>query len=244
MKQTEVIMGMPITIEVAGETEPDILHRTFTYFREVDERYSPYKSTSEVCRANAGQSIRELSSEFQWVLDLCAQTKTETMGYFDAFHGNKLDPSGLVKGWAIQNAANQLRLRGHTNFYIEAGGDVQIDGLNENGQSWSLGIRNPFDTQTIVKQLAVSGCGVATSGTYIRGDHIYDPVHDYAAPRVVQSITIIGPNVYDADRFATAAFAMGSDGVNFIENLKGFEAYMIDNAQTATFTSGFSRYVA
>ena len=237
-------MGMPITVEVAGEIKPDVVRDIFTYFREVDERYSPYKTTSEVSKANGSASIEELSSEFQWVLKLCAQTKSETKGYFDAYHGKKLDPSGLVKGWAIQNAANQLRLKGQVNFYIEAGGDVQIDGLSEDGEPWSLGIRNPFETQTIVKHLAVSDCGVATSGTYIRGDHIYDPVHENTAPQAVQSITVIGPNVYDADRFATAAFAMGSDGVGFIENLKGFEAYMIDDNQTATFTSGFSRYVA
>jgi len=244
MKQTEVIMGMPITIDVVDEAAPDTLPSIFKYFRKIDECYSPYKTTSEVSKANGGTPIERLSAEFRWILDLCAQTKSETMGYFDAYHGSNLDPSGLVKGWAIQNAANQLRLKRHANFYIEAGGDVQIDGLNEDGKPWSLGIRNPFDTQTIVKHLALSGCGVATSGTYIRGDHIYDPVHDFTAPTAIQSITIIGPNVYDADRFATAAFAMGLDGIGFIENLNGFEAYMIDDTQTATFTSGLSRYVA
>lgn len=237
-------MGMPITIEVAGEIEPEAVRGIFTYFREIDERYSPYKTTSEVTKANDGTSTKKLSSEFRWVLELCAQTKSETKGYFDVYHGKKLDPSGLVKGWAIENAANRLRLKGYANFYIEAGGDIQVDGLNEAGEPWSLGIRNPFDTQTIVKQLSVSDCGVATSGTYIRGDHIYDPTRDFAAPRSIQSITVIGPNAYDADRFATAAFAMGLDGAGFIENLKGFEAYMIDDTQTATFTSGFSRYVA
>jgi len=59
----------------------------------------------------------------------------------------------------------------------------------------------------------------------------------------IASITIIGPNVYDADRFATAAFAMGKRGIQFIEKLAGFEGYMIDMRGIATYTSGFERYV-
>ncbi len=59
----------------------------------------------------------------------------------------------------------------------------------------------------------------------------------------VVSITIIGPNVFEADRFATAAFAMGRKGIQFIEELAGFEGYMIDAQACATYTSGFERYV-
>jgi len=56
-------------------------------------------------------------------------------------------------------------------------------------------------------------------------------------------VTVIGPNVYEADRFATAAFAMGRKGIEFIEKLVDFEGYMIDAQARATFTSGFERYV-
>jgi thiamine biosynthesis lipoprotein len=54
---------------------------------------------------------------------------------------------------------------------------------------------------------------------------------------------VIGPNVYDADRFATAAFAMGRNGIEFIEKLAGFEGYLIDQERQATYTSGFERLV-
>jgi thiamine biosynthesis lipoprotein len=59
----------------------------------------------------------------------------------------------------------------------------------------------------------------------------------------VLSLTVIGPNIYEADRFATAAFAMGEEGIRFIERLEGFEGYMIDRRGQATFTSGFTRYI-
>ncbi len=57
------------------------------------------------------------------------------------------------------------------------------------------------------------------------------------------SLTVIGPNVYEADRFATAAFAMGKNGIAFIEQLQGFEGYQIDGAGIATMTSGFAQVI-
>src|SRR5579871_1456007 len=62
--------------------------------------------------------------------------------------------------------------------YVDAGGDVQVMGKNAQGDNWRVGIRNPFNAQQIVKTLALTDCGIATSGTYIRGDHIYNPLND------------------------------------------------------------------
>ena len=244
MQDTRIIMGMPITIQVTDSAKQADLDAIFSYFEAIDERYSPYKEDSELSRINQGLSIDEASSEMRYVLELCEQTKAETNGYFDIRNNNSIDTSGLVKGWAIQNAANQLKLAGFENFFIEAGGDVAISGHNNTEELWQLGIRNPFNIQEIVKVLAVTNCGVATSGTYVRGNHIYDPVHNHTRPKGVQSLTVVGPNIYEADRYATAAFAMGAYGIGFIEQLKGFEAYMIDNKKIATYTSGFEKYVA
>jgi thiamine biosynthesis lipoprotein len=115
--------------------------------------------------------------------------------------------------------------------------------MNSDGQPCRVGIRNPFNTQEIVKVLSLRDCGVATSGTSIRGQHIYDPHHPDRAITEIVSLTVIGPDVYEADRFATAAFAMGKEGIYFIEQLDGFEGYMIDQNKQATFTSGFERFV-
>jgi len=176
------------------------------------------------------------------ILALSEQTKQETQGYFDIQHNGIADPSGIVKGWAIFQAATMLKEAGCTNFYIDAGGDIQVSGKKD-GNPWRIGIRNPFNRKEIVKVLAVMDKGIATSGTAIRGQHIYDPHLLHTPLQDIVSLTIIGPNVYEADRFATASFAMGKRGINFIEQLPGFEGYMIDASARATFTSGFERYV-
>lgn len=236
-------MGMPIHVEVVDGDEADI-EAVFELFTAVDARYSTYKPDSEVSRYNDGLPLSECSDEFKHILELCEETKQATQGFFDVWHDGKLDPSGLVKGWAIQQAAEMLHDRGIDNFYLEAGGDIQVSGQNTKHQPWSVGVRNPFQTDQLVKVLAVTTEGVATSGTYLRGQHIYNPHQPDAKLETVASLTVIGPNVYEADRFATAAFAMGREGINFIESLAGFEGYMIDAQQTATLTTHFERYLA
>ena len=106
-----------------------------------------------------------------------------------------------------------------------------------------MGIRNPFNHQQNIKILELDGKGIATSGTYSRGQHIYNPFSPDKDLEKIVSISVIGPNVYEADRFATAAFAMQDNGIYFIESLPGFEAYAIDRNGIATATSAFHTYV-
>ncbi len=238
-------MGMPVTIEIVDPGAAETLFDTaFGYFEYIDAKFSTYKDDSEISRINRGEiSLETASQDMQAIFMLAEQTRQQTNGFFDIARNGKYDPSGLVKGWAIFRVAELLRERGCQNLYVDAGGDVQVVGKNDQGQNWRVGIRNPFDMNEIVKILSVSDCGVATSGTYVRGQHIYNPKNDGQPITDVVSITVIGPDIYESDRFATAAFAMGKDGINFIHSLEGFEAYMIDNNRRATFTKGFERYV-
>ena len=239
-------MGMPITLEVSDlfVTE-EIFNDVFDYFDYVDKKFSTYKDNSEITRINNGQlKEKDYSQDMKEVFVLCEETKKLTDGYFDIkFENGKYDPSGLVKGWAINNAAKLLKKDGFNNFYVDAGGDIEVSGKNSLGQDWRVGIKNPFNQEEIIKVVGISGAGIATSGTYIRGQHIYNPHKAGRLITEIVSLTVIGPNIYEADRFATAAFVMGEKGINFIENLKGFEGYMIDKNGVATMTNGFKDYV-
>jgi thiamine biosynthesis lipoprotein len=244
MKQLQLLMGMPITVEIidSSVTEAD-LENVFASFRAVDDTFSTYKEHSEISKINRGElGEDEYSDTMKTILALSEQTRQETRGYFDIQHNGIIDPSGIVKGWAILQAAHMLKEAGFSNFYIDAGGDIQVSGT-KGGNPWRIGIRNPFNRKEQVKVLAITDRGIATSGTAIRGQHIYNPHHPETPLQDIVSLTVIGSNVYEADRFATAAFAMGKRGIYFIEQLSGFEGYMIDASARATFTSGFERYV-
>jgi thiamine biosynthesis lipoprotein len=187
----------------------------------------------------------EYSADMQEVFALSEETKKITNGNFNIKTPEGIyDPSGLVKGWAIYNASNMLLEKGYKNFYIDIGGDIQACGKNALGEKWSIGIRSPFNPENeIIKVVLVEDRGVATSGVYARGAHIYNPHTSTRDVGDVASITVIGPNIYEADRFATAAFVLGKEGINFLEALDGFEGYAIDSNGIATMTSNFDQYV-
>jgi thiamine biosynthesis lipoprotein len=246
MRETRSIMGMPITIEVVADDASAIIESTFAYFHDIDECFSTYKDTSEISKINRNEiSEIDYSPDMREVFEIAARTKAQTDGYFDMRRPDgTIDPSGIVKGWAINNAARQLKDARCENFFVEAGGDIAMRGKSSNGQDWSVGIRNPFNATEIIKVIYPQGHGVATSGSYIRGAHIYNPHDASHILDTVVSITVIGPDVLEADRFATAAFAMQSDGIRFIERTDGLEGYMVDKDGTATMTSGFERFTS
>ena len=239
-------MGTVITVEISDNSaEESDIDMVFSHFGDVEKRFSVFKDDSEITLINNGKLRQsQYSDDMKTVFALSENTKKETNGYFDIITPDgKYNPSGLVKGWAIYNASKILLEKGFKNFYVEAGGDIQAHGINGQGMKWSIGIQNPFDLSQTVKVIYLKDMGIATSGTYRRGRHIYDP-HNASAPLdEIVSISVIGPNVYEADRFATAAFAMGSHGIDFIENLKGFEGYMINKDRNAIQTSGFVKYL-
>lgn len=246
MRETRAIMGMPITVTVLdAPVRQQDLDSVFAEFSAIDAQFSPFKPDSEVCRFNRGEiAEHQFTPRMRVIVALCEKTKRETGGYFDiARPDGAIDPCGIVKGWAIRNAAGQLAEMGFSNFCVEAGGDIQCRGVNAEGGEWTVGIRNPFARDEIVKVLQPRGHGVATSGNYLRGDHIYNPhTGRYGADDIV-SLTVIGPDVLEADRYATAAFAMGRTGIHFIERTPGLEGYEIDNAGTARMTSGLKNYL-
>lgn len=239
-------MGMPVTLEVLGEEvrATKAIEGAFDYFEEVDQKFSTYKEESEISRINRGELASEDESpEMKEIFRLSEETKKQTNGYFDIRRPDgKYDPSGIVKGWAIRNAAWIIKNLGFEDFYVDAGGDIQVSGKNAKGEKWSVGIRDPRNQIQIVKTVYLSGGGIATSGTYIRGQHIYDPKDPSREFHKVLSLTVVGPDIYEADRFATAAFAMDEEGIKFIEGLEGFEGYQIGENGVATMTSGFERY--
>lgn len=236
---------MPITVEVL-DTRVGLhdLNKVYDYFKYVDDTFSTFNKNSEIERINRGElSLADASRDVKEVLKLCDQTKEDSHGYYDINRSGRLEPLGLVKGWAIFKASQILDGLGFTNYYVEAGGDIQVKGPGHQCDGWHIGIRNPFKHQEIVKTVKLIEGGVATSGTSARGQHIYNPFKPGQPILEIASLTVIGPNIYEADRMATPAFAMGTEGINFIEALPGLEGYLIDKDGLATYTSGFTNYV-
>lgn len=220
------IMGMPISLDIADDLPPQELERlsdlAFDWLREVDEQFSTYRPDSEISRLARGE-LTTPSPLVASVLERCEELRAETDGWFDAFAGGPLDPSGLVKGWAVQEASDRLTAAGCRNHCVNAGGDIALRGGPSPGQPWRIGIRHPWQPMALSWVLACTDLAVATSGTYERGAHIIDPFTRLPATDLV-SVTVVGPDLGTADAYATAALAMGLAGLDWLAGLDGHES--------------------
>lgn len=229
LRRAEAVMGTVVTIDVRDERPwaevGAAMDRVFVTLRDLDARFSPYRPDSEVSRLADG-AIREAdaSAELRFVLAACDHLADGSDGAFDARHhraDGRLDPSGFVKGWAVDEAALALEAAGLRHWAINAGGDVTL-----RGGPWTVGIQHPDRRDRVAARLAVSDAAVATSGLYERGSHIRDP-RTGAVPTELRSLTVVGPELTWADAYATAAFAMGLDGLAWVERHPGYGAMAI-----------------
>ncbi len=198
----------------------------------------------------------DASPEVREVLDLCEQMRLESRGAFDIGAGAHpslpprpgrapLDPSGLVKGWAVARAGQMLRDAGATNFSVSAGGDLIAGGYPHDGAAgWRVGVQHPWEHDRVAAVLTVSDRAVATSGRYERGEHIIDPRSGLPAYGLA-SVTVVGPDLALADAYATATMVLGPiDGMRWLATRVGYEGIAIGDDRVVTTTPGLAQYRA
>jgi thiamine biosynthesis lipoprotein len=227
--RVEQIMGMPIVVDLrdAAATDADA-EAVFAWLRGVDTVFSTYREDSEVRRLDRGElALEDASADVRRVLGRGEELRIETRGFFDMRYGGALDPSGLVKGWAVEMGSALLSARGLRNHAVSAGGDMALRGGALPDAHWTVGIQHPLERDAVAAVVEATDCAVATSGTYARGEHVLDP-HTGTAPAGILSVTITGPDVGTADAYATAAFAMGTDALHWVARLgDGYEGMLI-----------------
>ncbi|MFJ9009302.1 FAD:protein FMN transferase [Streptomyces canus] len=236
LHRVEHVMGFPVSLRIDDEDVPEsAADAVFAWLREVDARFSPFKEDSEVSRYDRGElSADGLSADLREILGLCEHYRVATGGAFDVrLPGRRLDPCAVVKGWSVQRAAELLTAAGATRFVLNAGGDVVAA-----GGPWRVGVRHPEHADKLCTVLSLDGGAVATSARYERGDHIIDGRTGRAATGLL-SLTVVAPTLTEADSVATAAFAMGPDGVDWAASLDGCEVFAVDAERRVLRTPGF-----
>jgi FAD:protein FMN transferase len=241
----EQVMGMPVSIHVRGpaaRTDPDVViavARAVRGLHHVDAVFSTWKGDSVVSRVRrGGLSLDEASAdvppEVHEVARLCRDARDRTDGWFDAWlpdgpTGPRLfEPTGLVKGWAVQRACDVLRgaLPAH-DVLVDAGGDVALACNLLDSPAWTVGIEDPRDRTRVVATLGLRVGGVATSGSAARGGHVLDPRTGEPGGDGLLAVTVVAPDLLTADVDATAAFARGADADRWLATLPGRTALVV-----------------
>ncbi|MEV7234369.1 FAD:protein FMN transferase [Streptomyces sp. NPDC051020] len=235
-------MGTVFSFDIRDRPTPAIrraLDDAVRWLHHVDAVFSTYRPDSAISRLGRGESgPGTCPAEVREVLDLCGDVTRVSRGWFSATPGGALDPSGLVKGWAVEAASQLLHESGATNTCVNGGGDLQLRGEARPGVPWRIGIAHPLRRGALATVVSGSDLAVATSGTAERGAHILDP-HTGTPALGLVSITVVGQALTLTDAFATAAFAMGGGARGWLESLDGYEALGITPDGREWRTSGF-----
>ena len=150
-------MGMPISLALRGRHADDdagarrLGGSVMAVLREVDVVFSTYRPTPS-SPGSAGARSPWTTAHRRWprCWRWARLAERESGGAFERPAPGPdgavvLDPSGVVKGWAVERGGRHLRALAGTDFCLSAGGDLVCRTLDPDGPPWRIGIEDPHD---------------------------------------------------------------------------------------------------
>jgi len=242
------IMGLPMSIHVRGPLAREAavewaVDAAFDELRADDAMFSTWQRDSPVSRIRDGRdSLVDAHPRIRRVAALCELAGQRTGGAFsawlpDPYRTVRFDPTGLVKGWAVEQALDGLVRRldelGDHDVLINAGGDLAVHCRRADTPDWVIAVEDPRDQRRTLQRLELRTGAVATSGTAARGQHITDPGTGAPATELL-SATVVGPSLTWADVYATAAFVLGQRGLGWLATRQGHAGILVGHDGTVT----------
>jgi FAD:protein FMN transferase len=230
-RRVEQIMGMPVSLALRGRHSDDDLARdawagAVEMLRDVDRVFSTYRDDSWIARLARGDvPLTDCPPEVADVLAIAETARSESGGAFDVRRVGAdgrpvLDPSGVVKGWAVSRAAALFERLPETDVCLSAGGDLVCRSAAPDSPGWRIGIEDPADPARTVAVVPVRNGAVATSGSVHRGAHITHG-RTGVVPTRVASVTVLATDLTWADIDATAAYALDGDALAWLRTRSG-----------------------
>ena len=190
--------------------------------------------------------------------DLIAEA-VKTIGYEDIrIEGNtvtlvrpgaQLDFGAIAKGYIADRMSDLLKTKGLIGGIVNLGGNVVTFGEKPNGESWVIGIQQPFaDRNKTIGTIKVDEKSVVTSGIYERSfttpegefyHQILDTRTGFPADNELAGITVVSDLSVDGDGLSTSCFLLGVEqAAELIESIPDTEAILIAKDGRIITTSG------
>ncbi len=241
---TEEVMGTVVSIRVhrgrcTSGAVASAVQAACARLHELDAIFTTYDQNSPMSRVRLNElPLKDAPSVLRDVLEMCEQARWMTNGWFDPWSmPGGIDPTGLVKGWAVEQAARLIGDSPVSGAVVSGGGDVALLGSSPDGGPWRIGIQHPWRRSALACVVELGVGAVATSGGYARAPHLVGPPDSPSRPRVV-SASVIGDSLGFADAFATAIAVGGADAARSVGEVPGYDVYWIESDGTENSTSG------
>ncbi|UKA62581.1 FAD:protein FMN transferase [Arthrobacter sp. FW306-04-A] len=216
---TVVSLAVPAGPATAPQAAVDELEAAIAVveqlFNRLDRTFSLYRPDSEAsAMARAELALPDASADMRRLYVEASEWRTLTEGTFTAERPDGVvDLAGIVKGHAIREAGTSLLALGLTDWCLNAGGDVLVDGSPTPGgaRPWLAGIVDPADRTTLLAAFPLgSKRALATSGTTERGHHIWSAGLQTERAEGFRQVSVAAADIVTADVLATAIMAGGA----------------------------------
>jgi thiamine biosynthesis lipoprotein len=165
--------------------------------------------------------------------------------------GMELDLNGIAKGWIVERATKLL------NQFVDvcgvsAGGDILFIGRPSDGMDWDVYLEDPRDPMQMLAQLHMSSGAVATSSVKKRSwrqgevlrHHLIDPRTGEPAKTDWLCVTVIGPNIIEADVYAKALLIGGwNEGSKLLKTKPSLTFIAVDPMGRLIGSSNYKDYI-
>jgi thiamine biosynthesis lipoprotein len=222
----EIVRGDPSLVGGPGPSEEECAAAVAAFHRDLvwaDDVFSLWRDDTPLARLARGEiTVDDCPPAVGEVFAECERYREITDGAFDARRPDGvLDPSGIVKTWAVDRAAWRLESLGAAGWLVGASGDVLVSGFAPGMVPWAVGIADPRDADDpqggpTLDVVALGGGidarfrAMATSGTAQHGEHIWNPATGLRESAFLQA-SVMGTDLVECDAWATAIVAGGAD---------------------------------
>ena len=195
---------------------------------ELERRFSQSVVDSEINRWLSGGSVSpDAIADFDHVLRACDRLSDESAGAFgiESAAVGRVDTAGYIKGFGMRRAAQTLRAFDMTNFVIGVGYDLFCSGRPDDSRQWRVAVADPHREDSAIALVDATDLAVATAVMSERGAQFWSR-RPAPAPQL-RSFTVIGPDIAEADAYATIGFAMGEAGMEWVAERADYRSVVV-----------------
>lgn len=231
-RAVEQVMGLPVSVVLRGRHAGDDVARAawamlVAELRDLEDLFTTWRPDSPISRLGRGEiDLDDLpparAALVREVLAIGEQARRESDGAFDVRRRDAsgalvLDPSGVVKGWALERVARHLHALPDTDSCLGGGGDLVCHAARADAEPWRIGVEDPADPARLLATVPLARGAIATSGLTHRGAHVVD-ARTGRAPGAVASVTVVAVDLTTADVDATAALALDVEAADWLRS--------------------------
>lgn len=152
----------------------------------------------------------------------------------------RIDVSSIGQGYAVERMVKILEQYGVSNYLVEIGGELKVQGKKPNDEAWQIALEKPLPNERKMHKIVSFDSGesmsLISSGTYRhffddngkRYSHILDARSGKPVEHNTVSVTILHPDATLGDAWSTAFSCLGSSEGLKVANEHNLAVLFID----------------